>query len=268
MKKLLFTVVFIILIIIGLSDNVKAQTNGTLTFTYTQTAPTSSATKNVMAVWIESSTGSFIKTKMRYWGSSTTDHLPSWKAKSAQNLTDANTGATRTASTSPTAFGAKTITWDGTNTSGVLVPDGVYNVFVESSYCTPEPAANQHWIITNFSFTKGANADHQTPTGPTNFSGITLDWVPSTTSVENITDNSEINIFPNPSIDGIIKIQYKDASAIKVENSIGEIVYDEQLSEPSKGIKTIDLSKLANGVYFVILQSKDKKIKSKLLLNK
>ena len=185
-----------------------------------------------------------------------------------QNITDANTGATRTAGTSPTAFGAKTITWDGKNASGVLVPDGVYNVFIESSYCNPEPANNQHWIITNFSFTKGANADHQTPTGPANFSAISIDWVPSTASVENTTDNSEVNIFPNPSNDGIIKIQYKDASAIKVENSIGEIVYDEQLNKPNKGIKTIDLSKLANGVYFITIQNADKAITSKILLNK
>ena len=54
--------------------NVKAQTAGTLTFTYTQTAPSASATKNVMAVWIEDNSGTFVKTKMRYWSNSTNDH--------------------------------------------------------------------------------------------------------------------------------------------------------------------------------------------------
>lgn len=162
----------------------------------------------------------------------------------------------------------KQITLDGKNVSGVLVPDGVYNVFIESSYCTPEPANNQHWIITNFSFTKGANADHQTLIGPANFSAISIDWKPSTSSVGKITDISEVNISPNPSIDGIIKIQYEDTSTIQVENSIGEIVYDEKLSKLSNGIKTIDLRKLATGVYFVTLQNADKAITSKILLNK
>ena len=267
MKKHLFTLMFISLIVIGLPTNIKSQTNGTLTFTYTQTAPTSSATKNVMAVWIEDNAGTFIKTKMRYWGSSTTDHLPSWKAKSAQNLTDATTGATRTASSSPTAFGSKTITWDGKNASGVTVPDGTYKVFVESSYCNPEPASNQHWIITSFSFTKGSVAEHTTPTGPANFSAITLDWAPSTTSIENVKANSDVKIFPNPS-NGIIKVEYKEATNIKVENSIGKIIYDEKINKSGAGIRTIDLSKFSNGIYFITLQNADEKIINKILLNK
>ncbi|MFZ4399735.1 MAG: DUF2271 domain-containing protein [Bacteroidales bacterium] len=177
LNSLLF--IFIFTFLFSRFNPVLSQTAGTLTFTYSQAAPSSSATKNVMAVWIENSAGSFVKTKMRFWGNSTTDHLPSWVAKSAQNLTDATSGATRTATTSPTAFGAKTINWDGTTTSLALAADGNYNIFVESSYCNPEPSNGQHWIITNFAFTKGASAVHLTPTGPANFSGITLDWVPA-----------------------------------------------------------------------------------------
>ena len=184
MKRTFVYVFLFTLLVIGLSAKIKAQTPGTLTFTYTQTAPSSQATKNVMAVWIEdSATSTFIKTKMRYWSSGTSDHLPSWKANSAQSVVDASTGATLTSSTTPTAFGLKTITWNGTNAAGTVVADGTYNILIESSYCNPQPAANTHWLITNFYFHKTSNTENLTPTGPTNFSGITINWAPSTVPV-------------------------------------------------------------------------------------
>ena len=258
---------FTLSMIVSGNNKSQAQTAGTFTFTYSQAAPSASATKNVMAVWIEDNSGTFVKTRLRYWSNSTNDHLPSWVSKSAQNTVDATTGATRTASTVPTAFGAKTITWDGKNASGVLVPDGIYNVFVESSYCNPEPANNQHWIITNFSFTKGTTAVHLTPTGPANFSNISLDWVPSTVGVDEVIENSTNVVFPNPS-NGIININYVEASNIKIENILGAVVYEENVSK--SGSKTIDLSKHSNGTYFVAIKSaKSNTIqKYKVLLNK
>ncbi|MCX6232448.1 MAG: DUF2271 domain-containing protein [Bacteroidetes bacterium] len=266
MRKNLLSFLLITFLFMGLSVKLKSQTAGTLTFTYTQTAPTTQATKNLLAVWIEDNNGNFIKTKMRYWGSQTTDHLPTWTAKSAQNLTDASTGATRTASTSPTAFGSKTITWNGTNASGAVVPDGTYKVFVESTYCNPEPAFGTHCYLVNYTFTKGAVADHQTPTGDANFSAITLNWVPAV-AVENINANSEINIFPNPS-NGIITVEYKDAAVIKVENISGEVIYNESIKKSGAGSKTIDLSQYSNGTYFVVVQKAGKELKYKILLNK
>ncbi|NBX28636.1 MAG: hypothetical protein EBR55_10435 [Chitinophagia bacterium] len=59
-----------------------AQTQGTLTWSFTPTSHTGFAgTRNVLAVWIETSTGTFVKTKMRYVGGGTDDHLPTWAAK-------------------------------------------------------------------------------------------------------------------------------------------------------------------------------------------
>ncbi|MEY3844869.1 MAG: hypothetical protein RL293_1291, partial [Bacteroidota bacterium] len=44
---------------------IQAQTQGTLSFSFTQTAHTSyTGNKNVLAVWIQSSTGTFIKTRL------------------------------------------------------------------------------------------------------------------------------------------------------------------------------------------------------------
>ena len=182
-NKFFLSIIF--LLIFTLVDSkfrsIQAQTAGRLTFTYTQAVSPSTASQNVMAIWIESSTGSFIKTKMRYWGSGTNDHLPSWVAKSAQNVTDATTGATRSASTAPSAFGAKAISWNGTNASTALVADGIYNVWIESAIANPQPSSGQHTFITSFSFTKGPTLDHSTPTSSlANFTGVTLDWIPAT----------------------------------------------------------------------------------------
>ncbi len=269
MKRNFIFILFIGMISLSFTSKLNAQTAGTLTFTYTQTAPSASATKNVMAVWIEDNAGTFVKTKMRYWSNSTNDHLPSWVSKSAQSVVDATTGATRTASTVPSAFGAKTITWDGKNASGALVSDGVYKVFVESSYCNPEPSNGQHWLITSFTFTKGTATDHQTPTGPANFSNISLDWVPNTTAVEDIKDNSTLSVYPNPT-KGSIVINYKDAKRIVIENVLGSVIYDENISTVGMGSKTLDLKKYSNGVYVVKIESRNsgKITEQKVLLNK
>ncbi len=260
---------FMLLLLNNVSTDVQAQTAGTLTFSYTQSPASASATKNVMAVWIEDNAGNFVKTRMRFWGNNTTDHLPSWDAKSGQNLVDATSGATRTASTSPTAFGTKTISWDGTNVSGSLVADGIYKVFVESSYCNPEPANGQHWIISSFSFTKGIAADHQTPAGPANFSNITVDWVPNTTSVDEFKENNNLSVYPNPT-KGNLTINYKDVKRITVENILGSLIYDENIANTGMGSKTIDMKKYTDGVYIVKveLRNSDRLIEQKVLLNK
>ena len=204
-NKLFFSfILFSIFLMAGSKfSSIQAQTAGKLTFTYTQAVSPTTATQNVFAVWIESSTGSFIKTKMRYWSSGTNDHLPNWVAKSAQNVTDAITAVTRRASTAPSAFGAKAISWNGTNTSTALVADGIYNVWVESAIANPQPGNGQHTFITSFSFTKGPSIDHLTPTSSlANFTGITLDWIPAipvtiTTSAltsNTVCVNSTVNV--------------------------------------------------------------------------
>ena len=54
----------LVLLLSGLQ--LMAQTNGSMTFTFTQVAksPCYQGTKNVMAVWIQDNTGKFIKTKI------------------------------------------------------------------------------------------------------------------------------------------------------------------------------------------------------------
>jgi hypothetical protein len=126
--------------------------------------------KHLVAIWIENSTGTFIKTKVKYSSSSNYDHLGNWTGKSAQNTVDATTGATLN------THGTVTFTWNGTNVAGAQVADGIYKVWVEMAWASSLTTGK---TTTSFSFTKGTSPDHQTPANLTNFANITLDWVPA-----------------------------------------------------------------------------------------
>lgn len=255
----------------GSALSVQAQTDGTLTFTFTETH--SGSSKNVLAVWIEDNSNAFVKTRMRYWGNGTNDHLPSWKTNSNQNVVDAMTGATRTATTNPTAFGVKTVVWDGTDINGTVVPDGTYKVFVESSWNNPEPGGNQHSTIIDFAFEKTTTETHITPMGSAYFSGITLDWVPTSgVSIEKIDKASQVSVYPNPS-SGMVNIALTAntfVSRLLVENTSGEVVYQKSINKMMDEVNSLDLSYLPNGIYFLdfILPNQSQNIKTKVIINK
>ncbi|MDI1315914.1 T9SS type A sorting domain-containing protein [Flavobacterium sp.] len=275
-------------VILGLFSVVSfAQTAGTFTITYNQPQPTSPAgVKNVYAVWIENAAGTFIKTKARYVSTSTDDHLPSWGAKagctnavavasSGNNcsVTDALTGATRTATTTPTAYGAKSVTWDGKNvvgtTNGTTVADGIYKIWIESSWV--DSGSNNHQVVTSFSFTKGPTVQHLTPTSPsTYFNTVVLDWIPTALGINDVV-NSEpaVVIYPVPS-SGIFNIDLKnEVKDIKVYNLLGQTVYSQQFdSNNATTTKQIDLSNLSNGNYIFSLTNENGTSNYEVILRK
>ena len=264
---------FFSFILLSLGLVVKGQsTDGTLTFTFTETV--SGASKNVMAAWIEDNSGNFIKTKMRYWGNSTNDHLPTWVSKSNKNVVDATTGATLTGSTTPSAFGMKSITWDGKNVSNETVPDGTYQFFVETSWNNPEPGRNKHSDIISFTFEKNASSTHITPTSDdSHFSDITIDWVSAeSTGIKDFTaSNKSISVYPNPT-NGLLKLNFENSynvSRILIENTLGEIVYRETLNRTVSDNFPLDLSYLKSGIYFVEVIAKDNSnlLRSKFMIN-
>lgn len=281
MKKSLFNLT---VFAICFTATLTAQTAGTLTFSCNIPTPTSPAPstggKALYAIWIENSAGLFIKTKARYVGSSTKDHLPTWAVKSGGtlsnalaagcNITDASTGATRSSATSPTAFGMKSIIWDGKNVSGtvngVTVADGVYNVWVESTWV--DSGSNNHQEIASFSFTKGPIADHQTPAGDTYINTVVLDWIPGVAGLnEAALQNPEITIYPNPT-NGIFNIDFKKTNTIKVLNTMGMVVFEEKNENTTSGTKHIDLSNFANGIYIINVSNENGASNYKVVLNK
>ena len=235
----------------------QGQTEGTLTFTFTETHAGSS--KNVLAVWVTDNSGSFVKTRMRFWGNGTNDHLPSWKSNSGQNLVDAITGPTRTASTNPPAFGEKTVIWDGKDVTANTVPDGTYKVFVESSWNNPEPPYNHHSTIMDFTFEKSIDSTHTDPAGNSYFSDITLDWVPATISNIRETNDQSISVYPNPS-NGLIQVNFEkpfDISKIVVRKMNGQIVYQEKINRNPKQYLSLNLTGLSKGIYVLEVFSAD-----------
>jgi hypothetical protein len=272
MKRVLLNLGLVVMLCFVANTN--AQTAGTLTFTYTQPQPTSPSlnqgVKNVYAVWIENASGTFIKTKCRYTSTSTDDHLPTWASKSgctsvtvatgaSCSTTDASTGATRTTSTSPTAFGAKTITWDGKNvvgaTNGTTVVDGTYKIWVESSW--NDGANNIHNELIGFTFTKGPNEQTLTPTGDTYINSVTLHWLPDGLSTnQNLTQNPVVVIYPVPS-KGIFNIDAKnEVKSIKVYDLLGKVVCQQEMKQSVVNTTvSVDLSNVTDGNYIISLQN-------------
>ena len=63
-------------------------------------------------------------------------------------------------------------------------------------------------------------------------------------------NHSLVNIYPNPSVDGMMKLHVRDHSTLLVYDISGGLLYEEYLS---KGLNKLDLSFLATGTYLVTL---------------
>lgn len=144
------------------------KTAGTLTAKVTTSSYGGNyAPSNVVAIWVESSSGTFVKTLM-VKAAQRKSYLTNWTKSSGGNSTDAITGAT------VHSHSAYTVSWNGKNASGATVGDGTYNVCVEFT------ENNNTGKFASFQFTKGTAADNQTPAAKSNVSNITLTWTPAT----------------------------------------------------------------------------------------
>ena len=251
---------FFVFLFLSLTGN--AQTAGSLTFSCTTSAPSGSwGNKHVLAVWIENvqNPSVFIKTNSKYGHED--DHLTSWIDKSGKNLVDAVTGATLS------AYGKQSVIWDGTDVSHNVVTDGDYKVFIEMGWGRDKVA--QH-AVTSFTFNKSGSAVHLTPAGNTNYSDVSIDWIPAVTLISSFDNPDAVNVYPNPTRGNInLNFTSKLASAkVDVENSSGTTVYRNNIEKGFTGLMNIDLSAYANGLYFIKLTAPDKQFVYKVLLNK
>lgn len=246
-----------------------AQTSGTLTVVFTPTVPAGSTfysgtttKQNTLAAWIQSSTGTFIKTNMRYWGgatSNTGDHLPTWVSKSGSNITSATTGATKS------GFASNTFTWNATNVSGAVVADGNYQLVIED--CWNHGTTPNGIYTSTVSFVKGPTASTVTPTATSWLTGVSVIWTPSAVGVNEINAvNPALSVYPNPT-QGLFTVDFKNANTIKVFNTLGAVVYEEKI-EQTTGSKQIDLTRFVNGVYFVNVSNGTNSSNQKIILNK
>ena len=99
---------------------------------------------------------------------------------------------------------------------------------------------------------------------------MSLAWAPSGVSVPELTKDAVINVYPNPT-KGIINLSFDKTyygNILKVENILGQTVYQENVEQFDSGIKSINLGNNANGIYFVTIQNKETKLMYKVLLNR
>ena len=271
------------------SANISAQTTGTMTYTFT-TVKIGSNTKHVMGVWIENTSGTFIKTRLLYTTSSKTDdHFPILSAKNgatAASTADtggmdvtsgdnvgAISGATRSSTTSPVAWGAYSVSWDGTNSSSAAVPDDVYKVWVEMTWDGNASSDAHDFINTGYSFTKGASIYDTNISSPiannTVLTSNRIVWTPSALSLENVY-KTKIAIYPNPS-NGIINVQYNDIPVNKIDvvNALGQVVKSiKRDAFSSETLESIDLSGNANGLYIINVSTNETSSSYKVVLDK
>jgi len=252
------------------------QTSGTLTFSFTEVPKTPTYNGNsqhVLAVWIQTSTGAFVKTKLRYVGGGTSDHLPTWASNASCtsgvatsigcNTLDATTGATRSTWTS------YAINWDGSKGAagtGTLQPDGVYKVVVQSTW----NHGGTGTAIATYTFTKGPLADHQTLGANTFLTGVQLDWLPGVSIGINeaAIQSPGVEIYPNPT-SGVFNVSFSNATSIKVMNTLGTVVYEEKVDQDlSEATKRIDMSHFANGIYLINVSNGMGSTNHKIILNK
>jgi hypothetical protein len=127
------------------------------------------APRNVGAIWVADASGQFIKS-LDVWGNRRLSHVEAWNTATAAagvpgNVVDAVTGATAV------AHGAHLASWDCSDFSGQVVPDGDYRVYFEVT------ESNGAGPNTFAKFTKGAAAA-SVQTGAASFSDIALTFTP------------------------------------------------------------------------------------------
>ena len=270
MKKRLLQISSVVAAIF-ISASAMAQTAGTLTFSFTTTSHSGyQGTKNALAIWIQTGTGSFVKTYFRYAGAGggTQDHLPTYAVNSGGtssnclstscNKVGATTGATLPGATT------KTFTWDGKDANGNLVADGTYKITIEQTW----NHGTSGTVVKSYSFTKGPSPVVQNPTADANFTGVSLSWQP--TSFAGIDENiisSDVKIHPNPSSNGIFTVEFLKAEKVEVMNISGEIILSEEV-KIGEVSKLINLSAFENGVYFICVKNANELSKQKVVLEK
>lgn len=277
------------------SATLNAQTAGTMTFTFTDAAQTSSygGTKHTLIAWIENTgtagtktcisetthlttgqtttahNGTIYATYLRYCcGGSTSDHEPQWKVLNGSTSVTVATGGT-SSSTLSTGAVVKTITWNVPTT----VPDGLYRVCLEKAWDEGTSGIEQRYFQfmkngTAVTYTGTTNTAAPTPTAnDTSFTNITLTWTPTLANEQFSTTDMAV-VYPNPS-KGFFNIDFKtDVKNIKVLNILGQVVYSEVITDSSITTKKVDLSSLNNGEYIVIVSNEVGQSSYKLILEK
>ena len=121
------------------------------------------APRNIGAIWIEDSSGAFVKT-LQVWARTRKRHLTTFLDATNDDETDAITSATLS------QHSTHSVTWDLTDTSGNEVPDGDYRVVME---LTDENSSGDSARV---DFTKGATPSTLSPPDADHFVNMEIKY--------------------------------------------------------------------------------------------
>lgn len=174
------------------ASGVTLSTDGTVSFTVlTVSNGATYSPKNVLAIWVKDAQGNFIISR-KVMAANRKQHLVKWVASSSNNSVNATTGATLS------SHQTHTISWDCRNLSGDIVPDGVYEIWVEY---TSRNSAGGGAVgpSTKVSFTKGTDVVSLAVPDETYFKNMTLNYSPVNVGVDqNLLLDLKFEAFPNP----------------------------------------------------------------------
>jgi Secretion system C-terminal sorting domain len=87
---------------------------------------------------------------------------------------------------------------------------------------------------------------------------------------EEVTSNYQYSVYPNPTSDGILKIQLSgltDLSSLYIHDTIGKLIYIESFNDNNGELiqKQLDISRFSSGLYFVTLQETNRTTTKKII---
>jgi hypothetical protein len=239
-----------------------AQTAGTLSVSIkTVTANGKYAPKHILAIWIEDSNGTFVKTRLfRSQNPQYRSYLTQFASATnySYNTVDATTGATLQ------SHSTRTISWDATDVNGALVADGTYKVCIEFT------EKNGSGPYQTYSFTKSSQGQTLTPTDVSNFQNVSISWTP-TSSLSSVSENnSKLAVYPNPIQDYAVITLDKEVKDVYVTDVTGRVVANIPLNNMIEGnkLRWQPSKALTNGTYFVVTETSSIKKSTQVIINR
>lgn len=238
-------------------------TSGTLQFDFTTISNGKSySPKHVLAVWIETEQGDFIKT-LSLNANKRKKYLYSWNSSSSGNTTDAITGETLLSHSS------HSFDWNISNTDGDIVPDGNYKIIAEYT------SEHDQGPILQLSFSKNDMQFNIQPENENYFESISLSFTPeSKVGTANHIHVENLNIYPNPAKD-FINVQMSIQKAISLQLSLHDtkmslikILYsgNNQKGKVNLSFDTKNIN-LDPGIYFILIKANHQQIVKQIIIN-
>lgn len=208
-----------------------------------QTYNNGSTASRILAIWITNSSNVFVKTIYASNNHGYANDLVKWVASSKRNIVDATTAASSKYPTAPVTY-----TWNCTNVSKVLVPDG--NYFVNIEFTEEQYGTNTKYAIYAF---KIGQATTSTFTDQTNFKSVSYSTTVSaqTLPINEAKANVIYDICYQPN-SKLLQVKYDtqihSGVVAKVYDTKGQLVSQKSMPD---GSSSLILNNLSKGAYLV-----------------